>query len=146
MARTVNDEASREAFASRLNEELDRVDYPRQGRASALAREFDVSHTTPGAWLNGSMPAVSILVKICRRLGLDFTYLCTGERSTPEATINMEVFRDAVGKVNELLKSHGWIDDVGIDRLGPLYMRAYIHLEEGSESQIMEDVRLAAGH
>lgn len=145
MARTVNDRETREGFAHRFEEELDRVGFQRKGRASALAREFGVSHTTPGAWLAGSMPALGVLVRICEKLRLDFTYLCTGERAVGSAGVDPDIFRDAVSRVNEIVKENGWFDDVGLDRIGSLYMRAYLSIEAGEEGSIEGDVRLAAG-
>jgi transcriptional regulator with XRE-family HTH domain len=148
MARTKNTSEVREAFALRLKEELDRVGYPAQGRASGMARDLGVSHTTTGSWLRGAMPAVGVLVDVCQRYGLDFTYLCTGERSTANdaPAVDADLFRSAADAVNQAIRENGWLDDIGLDRLGTLYMRAYISLRDaGSQEQVMEDVRLAAG-
>lgn len=148
MARTKNSQEVRAAFAARLGEELDRVGYPITGRASSLARDIGVTHTTTGSWLHGSMPAVGVLVDICKKLGLDFTYLCTGERSIDDSApaLDADLFRYAVHEVNEQIKKNAWMEDIGLDRLGTLYMRAYISMrEKASRDQIKEDVRLAAG-
>lgn len=148
MARTVNSEEVREAFSRRLQEELDRVGFQRSGRGTALAREVGVSHTTTNSWLSGSMPAVGVLVDICKKLGMDFTYLCTGERSgrSASSSIDPDLFRSAVSAVNRHIGDMGCAEEIGIDRLGILYMRAYIALEgDAKDEDLLEDVRLAAG-
>lgn len=148
MSRTTNSKEVRDAFAARMKEELDRVGYPPQGRASALARDLGVSHTTTGSWLRGAMPAVGVLVDVCERYGLDFTYLCTGTRAkSPGApAIDPDLFREAVKTVNEIVGQSGWLEDIGIERLGTLYLRAYIEMRgSGCRDRVEEDVRLAAG-
>lgn len=148
MARTVNSEAMREAFAQRLHEELDRVGFTRNGRGSAMARDLQVSHTTTNSWLNGSMPAVSVLVDVCKRYNLDFTYLCTGSRENERSTnIDPEVFRRATDAVNAQIQELDCLGEIGLGRLGMLYMRAYVRMIETDDGDpdISEDVRLAAG-
>lgn len=147
MARTRNSEEVRDAFASRLHEELDRAGFPVQGRGAELARRAGVTHTTSSGWLSGSVPALGVLVSLCDELGLDFTYLCTGERGSGEARgIDEEVFRQAVACVNKIVKEQGLLDDIGVDRLGILYMRAYLYEISGEEhDHIRQDVMLAAG-
>lgn len=148
MARTTNDPELVKGFAKRINEELDRIDFPRNGRGAELAARTNVTHTTSNAWLRGVMPAISKIIEICDTLKLDFTYLCTGKRTAISSVspINPEVFRAAVAAVNGYVTSEGIQNEVGMERLGALYLRAYnVLISKGDEEKIKEDIDLAAG-
>lgn len=148
MARTTNSEDMKRDFSLRLNEEFDRIGWDRQGRGVKLAKELGMSHTTTSAWLRGAVPALETLIDLCKKYDLDFTYVCTGERSGGEQVpIDSDKFRRAVQFVNDYVMKNGWFDDVGLDRLGQLYMRAYLALACGKGMEtVQEDIRFAAGH
>ena len=144
--KTVNQAEARAAFAKRFHEELDRVSYPRSGRGTILAKDTGVTHTASNAWLRGSMPAISKLVEICDLLKLDFTYLCTGRRVDQENLIDADVFSEAVATVNQYIEENEMLSEVGMQRLGILYMRAYLQLMQGSTKDLLyRDIDLAAG-
>ena len=148
MARTTNDPELQQGFAKRLNAELDRLDFPRHGRGAELAARTHVTHTTSNAWLRGVMPSISKIIEICDTLEIDFTYLCTGKRTAISSmnAINPAIFRSAVSIVNEYVSSEGIENEVGIERLGALYLRAYnVLIQKEDEQKIRDDIDLAAG-
>ena len=60
--------------------------------------------------------------------------------------INPAVFRSAVSIVNEYVSSEGIENEVGMERLGALYLRAYnVLIQKDDQQKIRDDIDLAAG-
>lgn len=97
-------------FSKRLNLALDMTeDYPEpgKGRQVELGKDFDVTQTGAGKWLNKeSIPDTHRCVSIAKKLGLSFEWLMTGRgtmfmRDIP--VLDRDKFLEAGSRADKLL-------------------------------------------
>ena len=70
------------AFSLRLNQLLDKLDYPpkNQGRQAALAKKFEVSQKGARKWLEAeSLPRTSRMIEMAEIFGVSYEWLATGK-------------------------------------------------------------------
>lgn len=76
---TISADKIKEDFAKRINEAMDKKNYPIRGRARILSKEFGISDKGAGKWLKGeAIPETSKLPQLAEFLGVSTEWLLTG--------------------------------------------------------------------
>lgn len=95
-------ERARREFAKRLNEAMDNNAYPplNQGRQVVAAQVFGVSQAAARKWLIGeSMPALTRVEEIARRLGVSINWLLGRDSAVSEVREEQQPYGGGVADI-----------------------------------------------
>lgn len=97
----------KQAFSNRLNLifDLESEPWPKNGRDSRLAREFDLNQRSVYKWFNGQgFPQTEHCIKICKRFNVAWEWLMTGRGSMRPSSLP-ELSGQEMQGVRKLLES-----------------------------------------
>lgn len=72
-------DAGGRTFSDRLKEAMRHAKLPADDGGTALGARVGVNRRTAHQWLNGTIPEVRFIIRIAQALGVDCTWLVTGE-------------------------------------------------------------------